>query len=677
MGCVASKKAAPVTPAFDSSGLSGLSGNLEVSGEIILASSSLWNRPRLGNYEFVDRSESGESGKVSSNGASSVSSRLGSLHRYIEGEQIAAGWPSWLSAVAGEAIQGWVPLKADSFEKLEKIGQGTYSTVFRARELDTGKIVALKKVRFDNFEPESVRFMAREIQILRRLDHPNIVKLEGLITSRLSCSLYLVFEYMEHDLAGLSSCPDISFSESQVKCYMHQFLSGLEHCHSRGIMHRDLKCANLLINNEGNLKIADFGLANFFTPGQKQPLTSRVVTLWYRPPELLLGSTDYEASVDLWSVGCVFAELFRGKPILQGRTEVEQIHKIFKLCGSPPDEYWRKSKSSHAAVFKPQQPYQNCLSETFKYLPESAFRLLQVLLSIEPSKRGTASAALASEYFTTKPHACDPSSLPKYPPNKEIDAKFREDSRRRRGGSRTRGVEATRRPSRAYRISQESKGPGHKASQHQVYISHQDSNSGVKRDLSRVHGEGRLIVDLQPLPTIKPPDERQGDRTFSGPLLISASTGFAWAKKPKEELSYGKPHARSSSRKNTSTTADPPNMSQTKNTFELKGQGFRHASSDSKNNKPYEIAKQAMLKQWKQTDLRDSFSSSVEAKYKKNAISSKSGILTYRDQGDRVEYSGPLLSQSGKVDELLQKHERQIRQAARRSWFQRGRKQGQ
>ncbi|XP_028547592.1 probable serine/threonine-protein kinase At1g54610, partial [Dendrobium catenatum] len=140
------------------------------------------------------------------------------------------------------------------------IGQGTYSTVFRARDIETGKFVALKKVRFDNFEPESVRFMAREIQILRRLDHPNVMKLEGLVTSRLSCSIYLVFGYMEHDLAGLSSSPDIKFSESQVKCLMEQLLSGLEHCHSRGIIHRDIKGANLLVNDEGMLKIADFGL---------------------------------------------------------------------------------------------------------------------------------------------------------------------------------------------------------------------------------------------------------------------------------------------------------------------------------------------------------------------------------------------------------------------------------
>ncbi|CAL5361282.1 unnamed protein product [Camellia sinensis] len=163
----------------------------------------------------VSENELGESERVSSNGGGgeSLSFRLGNLQKYVEGEQVAAGWPAWFSAVAGEAIHGWVPLSADSFEKLEKVGQGTYSSVFHARNLETGRIVALKKVRFDNFEPESVRFMAREIMILRRLDHPNIIKLEGLITSRLSCSIYLVFEYMEHDISGLLSSPDINIPE--------------------------------------------------------------------------------------------------------------------------------------------------------------------------------------------------------------------------------------------------------------------------------------------------------------------------------------------------------------------------------------------------------------------------------------------------------------------------------
>jgi serine/threonine protein kinase len=353
------------------------------------------------------------------------------IAKATEGEYVAAGWPPWLASVAGEAIRGWVPRRADSFEKLDKIGQGTYSNVYRARDLDQKKIVALKKVRFDNLEPESVRFMAREIQILRRLDHPNIIKLEGLVTSRMSCSLYLVFEYMEHDLAGLASHPAIKFSESQVKCYLQQLLHGLDHCHSRGVLHRDIKGSNLLIDNSGVLKIADFGLASFFDPRQTQPLTSRVVTLWYRPPELLLGATRYGAAVDLWSAGCILAELYAGKPIMPGRTEVEQLHKIFKLCGSPTEDYWVKSRLPHATIFKPTQPYKRLVGETFKEFPQPALALLETLLSVNPDDRGTATAALKSEFFSTRPLPCDPSSLPKYPPSKELDARMRDEESRR------------------------------------------------------------------------------------------------------------------------------------------------------------------------------------------------------------------------------------------------------
>ncbi|KAL6581866.1 hypothetical protein OROMI_005880 [Orobanche minor] len=364
--------------------------------------------------------------------------RLSNPPKNIHGEQVAAGWPSWLSAVAGEAINGWTPRRADSFEKIDKIGQGTYSNVYKARDNMTGRIVALKKVRFDNLEPESVRFMAREILILRRLDHPNVVKLQGLATSRMSCSLYLVFDYMVHDLAGLASSPGIKFTEPQVKCYIHQLLSGLEHCHDRHVLHRDIKGSNLLIDDEGVLKIADFGLALGFDPNNSQPMTSRVVTLWYRPPELLLGATYYGVGVDLWSAGCILAELFAGKPIMTGRTEVEQLHKIFKLCGSPSQEYWKKSKLPHATMFKPQQSYKRCIKETFKDFPQSSLPLIDTLLAIDPSERQTATAALKSEFFTTKPYACDTSSLPKYPPSKEMDAKCRdEEARRLRAAGKT------------------------------------------------------------------------------------------------------------------------------------------------------------------------------------------------------------------------------------------------
>ncbi|KAI3870745.1 hypothetical protein MKX03_024099 [Papaver bracteatum] len=280
-------------------------------------------------------------------------------------------------------------LKESTTELVNKV----HTTVFSEREsLQLGIMLAFKKVRFDNFEPESVRFISREIMILRKLDHPN---------------------YMEHDIAGLSSCPDIQFSEAQVKFYMHQLLCGLEHCHSRGIMNRDIKGSNLLVSDDGVLKIADFGLANFVSAGYTQPLTIRVVTLWYRPPELLLGSTSYGKSVDLWSVGCLFAELLLGKHILKGRT---------KLCGSQPDEYWKKFKLPHATIFKPLNSDASSLS-----------------------------------YFITRPYACHQSSLPKYPPNKEIDARTRDEARRKRAAGRARKYETTRRRARVSNVFPEPK----------------------------------------------------------------------------------------------------------------------------------------------------------------------------------------------------------------------------
>jgi serine/threonine protein kinase len=369
--------------------------------------------------------------------------------------KITQGWPKWLSDAAGDAIKDWTPRRANTFEKIAKIGQGTYSNVYKARDLVTGKIVALKKVRFDHLETESVKFMAREILVLKKLNHPNVIKLEGLVTSRMSCSLYLVFEYMEHDLSGLAAAPGVKFTLPQVKCYMKQLLSGLEHCHNNGVLHRDVKGSNLLIDDEGQLKIADFGLASFYDPQHRKAMTSRVVTLWYRPPELLLGAVYYDVGVDLWSAGCILAELLSGKPIMPGRTEVEQLHKIFKLCGSPTEEYWKKSKLPNATLFKPQQPYKRCILETFKDFPPFSLPLVETLLAINPEERGSATSALNSQFFTTEPYACDLSSLPKYPPSKELDAKLRdEEARRQRSLSgKSHVVDGTRRTRSRDRVS--------------------------------------------------------------------------------------------------------------------------------------------------------------------------------------------------------------------------------
>jgi cyclin-dependent kinase 12/13 len=596
MGCAVSKGAALGSPGYE---VSSASGYEAVSGSAS-ASASIWSRPvRLETLDLGGDGEEQEGVRGNNAVAGGGTARLGNLHRYIECEQVAAGWPAWLSAVAAEAVQGWVPLKAENFEKLEKIGQGTYSNVFRARSLETGRVVALKKVRFDSVEPESVRFMSREIVVLRRLQgHPNVVGLHGLITSRSSPSIYLVFEYMEHDLAGLASASaaDHSFSQPQIKCYMRQLLAGLEHCHARGVMHRDIKCANLLVSGDGQLKIADFGLANLVSSSPQQPpLTSRVVTLWYRPPELLLGATAYDPTVDLWSAGCVFAELHARRPVLQGRTEVEQIHKIFKLCGSPPDAYWRRlgTVSSSSSVFRPQVPYESRLGETFgSTMTDAALRLLGTLLSVEPVARGSASSALASDYFD---HPNEPSSGLIPPrcaaPNREMDAKLREeDSKRRRN-------ETAKRLSRAHRSMQDTS----TSQRHHGHVHAEESLPGAVNGGVPVIAASKRHDDAPlPQPSARQKEEEAPARLAdhialsTGPVQLAASTGFAWAKKPR--VPDAPATKRSSSRRTNNTDGgDAANARTTTTTA-----GATAA--------PYEVEKQEMIKQWAQ--VAEAFDSS-------------------------------------------------------------------
>lgn len=587
--------------------------------------------------------------------------RITSVTNGERGAQVVAGWPSWLTAVAGEAISGWVPRKADSFEKLDKIGQGTYSSVYRARDLESNKIVALKKVRFANMDPESVRFMSREILILRRLDHPNIMKLEGLITSRVSGSLYLVFEYMEHDLAGIAARPGIKFTEAQIKCYMQQLLRGLEHCHSHGILHRDIKGSNLLIDNYGNLKIADFGLATFFRPRQKQPLTSRVVTLWYRPPELLLGSTDYGVAVDLWSSGCILAELFAGKPIMPGRTEVEQLHKIFKLCGSPSEEYWKTSKLPHATIFKPTHPYKRCVAETFMDFPRSAMALLEVLLAVEPDRRGTASSALQSEFFTSMPLPCDPSTLPKYPPSKEFDAKIRDEEARRRRASGGKGHGGNSKESKA--------APAPVATAEQASIEKQQGQHNPKSISEKYI-----------------PDEDSGSGFPLEPPKGVASNGFSHSGQSMHPSAYG------------STRNMEMRSGQSKNGEELSRQNsymhggaaqssrFSSSASVRSDSRFGGVVETSANPHWPEeringryNHLDDGASSAKhdwslhflnrpKSSQRKDVQSSgKDSTRGYATKKNRIHYSGPLMPPGGNLEEMLKEHEKQIQHAVRKA----------
>ncbi|CAA2982596.1 cyclin-dependent kinase C-2-like [Olea europaea subsp. europaea] len=212
---------------------------------------------------------------------------------------------------------------------------------------------------------------------------------------------------------------------------MRQLLTGLHYCHVNQVLHRDIKGSNLLIDNEGNLKLADFGLARSFSSDHNANLTNRVITLWYRPPELLLGATKYGPAVDMWSVGCIFAELLHGKPIFPGKDEPEQLNKIFELCGAPNEDIWPGvSKIPWYNNLKPSRPMKRRIREYFRHFDRHALDLLDKMLTLDPSQRISAKDALDAEYFWTDPLPCDPKSLPKYESSHEFQTKKKRQQQR-------------------------------------------------------------------------------------------------------------------------------------------------------------------------------------------------------------------------------------------------------
>ncbi|GJP52887.1 hypothetical protein CLOM_g11970 [Closterium sp. NIES-68] len=336
-----------------------------------------------------------------------------------------------------EGTHTWGSRSIDEFEKLEQIGEGTYGQVYMAREKGTGEIVALKKVRMDN-EKEGFPITAiREIKILKKLKHENIVNLKEIVTSKaeesnkFKGSIYMVFEYMDHDLTGLSDRPGMRFSVPQIKCYMKQLLTGLHFCHINSVLHRDIKGSNLLINNKGVLKLADFGLARSFNSEASGQLTNRVITLWYRPPELLMGAVRYGPAVDMWSVGCIFAELLIGKPILPGKSEIEQLGLIFQLCGTPDETNWPGcSKLPYMQQHKSDRVLKRRVRDIFRNVDKHALDLLDKMLTLDPNKRLSAKDALDAEYFWVDPLPCDPGSLPQYESSHEFQTKKRRQQQR-------------------------------------------------------------------------------------------------------------------------------------------------------------------------------------------------------------------------------------------------------
>uniref|UniRef100_A0A2N9IS82 cyclin-dependent kinase n=1 Tax=Fagus sylvatica TaxID=28930 RepID=A0A2N9IS82_FAGSY len=281
----------------------------------------------------------------------------------------------------------------DRYKDFEKIGEGTYGVVYKARDSRTNEIKALKKIRMedDDTVPTSA---IREISILKELQHGNIVRLEGVVYCK--AHLFLVLEWLDLDLKKyMDSSPEFATDICQIKMFLYQILRGIAYCHSHRFLHRDLKPKNLLIDCGANvIKLADFGLAREFgIPDRK--LTPQVVTLTYRAPELLLDSCHYSTPVDVWSVGCIFAEMLNRKPLFNGKSEIDELLKIFRVLGTPNEDTF---PGLTLPVIKEKRLPKD-LAIVVPSLDSAGVDLLSKMLCLDPSKRITARSALEHEYF--------------------------------------------------------------------------------------------------------------------------------------------------------------------------------------------------------------------------------------------------------------------------------------
>ncbi|EDS28189.1 cell division protein kinase 2 [Culex quinquefasciatus] len=286
----------------------------------------------------------------------------------------------------------------EDFQKIEKIGEGTYGVVYKGRNKVTGQIVAMKKIRLESDDEGIPSTAIREISLLKELKHPNIVSLEDVLMEE--NRLYLIFEFLSMDLKKyMDTLPAEKLMDPDlVKSYMYQITAAMLFCHKRRVLHRDLKPQNLLINKDGIIKVADFGLGRSFNIPVRN-YTHEIVTLWYRAPEVLLGSPRYACPVDIWSIGCIFSEMATRKPLFQGDSEIDQLFRMFRILKTPTEEIWPGVTS--LPDYKPTFPCwtQNNLKDQLKNMDSAGLDLLQKCLIYDPVHRISAKKILEHKYF--------------------------------------------------------------------------------------------------------------------------------------------------------------------------------------------------------------------------------------------------------------------------------------
>ena len=294
---------------------------------------------------------------------------------------------------------------------LGRIGEGAHGIVFKAKQIQSGEIVALKKVPLHRLEDGVPNTALREIKALQQIEHPNVVKLYDIFPH--AAGFVLVFEFMLSDLSEVIRNYEQPLTESQIKSYMLMLLKGVAFCHEKQIMHRDLKPANLLISHTGHLKIADFGLARVFQNDGSRLYSHQVATRWYRAPELLYGSRNYEEGVDLWAVGTIFGEMLNCSPLFPGESDIEQLCCVLKALGTPDETKWpgMKELPDFNKISFPENdpiPFEKLVPDA----SSEAIDLLKKFLVYSSKDRLAAKDALLHFYFFTAPLPAHHSELP-------------------------------------------------------------------------------------------------------------------------------------------------------------------------------------------------------------------------------------------------------------------------